>query len=78
MTYEIRTYERICGKDYRKTYLVDDYKRVTCKKGDCIKFKQEGKKSCTYINAVASSYHEAFELTICEATTGKNIYKAIK
>lgn len=78
MTYEIKTYERICGKDYRKSYIVNDYERVTCKKGDCIRFKQEEKKSYTYIHAIAESYHEDFEITICEATTGKNIYKATK
>lgn len=78
MTYEIKTYERICGKDYRKTYIVNDYERTICKKGDCFRFKQNGKASYTYIHAVAESYHEAFEVTISEATTGKNIYKATK
>ena len=73
MTYEIRTLEKICGKTYKKSYLTNEYKHTTCKKGNCISFKVEGKKSATYVFAERKRFHEEFETVITEATTGRVI-----
>lgn len=73
MTYEIRTLETLAGKTYRKSFITSEYTKVTCKKGFCIRFKEEGKKSATYVYAERKSFHEDFETTITEATTGRVI-----
>ena len=71
MTYEIRTLEKIAGKTYKKSYLVNEYNKVNCKKGFCLSFKVDGKKSATYVYAERKSFHEEFETVVAEATTGR-------
>ena len=76
MTYEIKITEKIEGKTFHNSFIVDGYEFTDCKKGHCIKFKQEGKKSATYLYAEKKCFHEEFELIITEATTGRRIFTA--
>lgn len=73
MKYEIKSRQKIAGKTYAYSYLTDDYKEVETKRGLCLKFKAEGRKSPVYLKAKKESYFEEFETAVYEATTGRRV-----
>lgn len=73
MLYEIKLYEKLSvGAVTNKSFLTDKYRITTNKWGvKKLGFKQNGKKSTTYITIEKSACHEKLEVTVCEATTGR-------
>lgn len=80
MLYEIKSYEKLAGKEHRKIFLVDNLPVVTTNKYGIkkLRFKQDGKKSYTYLTAEVCSFHEDFKLIVTESTTGRIIYAISK
>lgn len=80
MLYEIKSYEKMAGKEYRKSFLVDNLPTITTNKNGCkkLRFKQGGKKSYTYLTAEACCFHDDFKLIVTESTTGIIIYDISK
>lgn len=73
MAYEIRVHEVVAGKTYNKVYMTDKYAMTANKWGvKQIRFKQDGKKSATYIMG-EKSFQDEYEVDIYEATTGRKV-----
>lgn len=80
MTYEIKVIVKTDGRNFNKSYIVDEYE--FCKKGqlDAVKFHKidkGGKTRYTWIeipNAYQmKTYYKSFKVEICEASTGRKI-----
>lgn len=84
MTYEIKAnWTRHDGKEVKPFDEIATTFEMATKDGlNAIKFLKENKTRFTWIEIPneyqMTKYFKSFELTICEATTGKNIYKITK
>ncbi len=83
MLYEIKINQvNKDGRNYNDTYMATEVEMATKNGLDAIKFLQEGKKRYTWAELPneyqMKKYIDKFEITVAEATTGKNICKLAK
>lgn len=83
MRYEIKAnWIRHDGREIKIDEIATSFEMTTRGRLNAIKFLKENKTRFTWIEIPndyqMKTYFKSFELTISEATTGKNIYKATK
>ena len=81
MTYEVKMIATTTdGRNIKDSKLTDSYPEMATKGGlDAVKFIAQGKTRYTWFEIPndyqMKTYYKSFEITISEATTGKNIAK---
>lgn len=83
MLYEIKVASlKKDGRNSKESFITEGFEFTTKEGLQAVRFVQHGKTRNTWIQVPndfqMKNYFGSFELTICEATTGKNIHKIVK